>query len=261
MISGYPIPIPPLPEQQRIVSVLDEAFASIAGAKSNAERNLVNARELFESYLYEVFTERSNEWEDISLGSLCHFENGDRGKNYPNREEYVELGIPWINTGHIQPDGTLSQSKMNYITKEKYETLSQGKIQPGDLVYCLRGATLGKTALVDPYTEGAVASSLVIIRPNNLLDNRFLYYFLTSPVGQGHIKLYDNGAAQPNLAARSVAKYIISLPPLAEQRAIVGRLEALSAETRRLEEIYQSKVESLEELKRSVLGKAFAGEL
>jgi type I restriction enzyme S subunit len=255
------IPIPPLPEQQRIVHVLDEAFASIAQAKSNAERNLVNARELFQSHLQSVFTQTGDDWKEMSLGDVCHFENGDRGKNYPNRHEYVESGIPWINTGHIQPDGTLSQSEMNYITKEKYETLSQGKIQPGDLVYCLRGATLGKTALVDPYTEGAVASSLVIIRPSKLLDSHFLYYFLTSPVGQGFIKLYSNGAAQPNLGAVSVTKYIISLPPLAEQRAIVGRLEALSAETGRLEEIYEAKVEGLEELKKSVLGKAFGGEI
>lgn len=260
-VYSIEVAIPPLPEQQRIVSVLDEAFASIAQAKSNAERNLVNARELFQSYSQDVFTKRGAGWKEMSLGDVCEFENGDRGKNYPNRHEYVETGIPWINTGHIQPDGTLSQSEMNYITKQKFESLRSGKIQSGDLVYCLRGATLGKTAIVDPFTEGAVASSLVIIRAGDLLDNHFLYYFLTSPYGQGLIKLYSNGAAQPNLGAQSVAKYTIFLPPLAEQRAIVGRLEALSAETGRLEEIYQQKVESLEELKKSVLGKAFEGNL
>jgi len=260
-LANFEIPIPPIPEQQRIVSVLDEAFASIAQAKSNAKRNLVNARELFQSYSQDVFTKRGAGWKEMSLGDVCEFENGDRGKNYPNRHEYVESGIPWINTGHILPNGTLSLSEMNYITQEKFESLRSGKIQPGDLVYCLRGATLGKTAIVDPFTKGAVASSLVIIRAGNLLDNHFLYYFLTSPYGQGLIKLYSNGAAQPNLGAQSVEKYTISLPPLAEQRAIVGRLEALSAETGRLGEIYQQKVESLEELKKSVLAKAFEGEI
>ena len=129
------------------------------------------------------------------LDDVCKFENGDRGKNYPNRSEYVDSGIPWINMGHIKPDGTLSMEEMNFITREKFNSLRSGKIQPRDLVYCLRGATLGKTALVDPLNEGAVASSLVIVRPSWFLDSRFLYFFLTSPPGQGLIKGFENGDA------------------------------------------------------------------
>ena len=117
---------------------------------------------------------------------------------------------------------------MNFITQEKFDTLRSGKIRPGDLVYCLRGATLGKTALVEPFIVGAVASSLVIIRPSELVDQRFLYYFLTSAVGKSLIKLYDNGAAQPNLGAKSVAKYELSLPPIVEQKAVVEILDALA---------------------------------
>ena len=78
--------------------------------------------------------------------------------------------------------------EMNFITREKFDSLRSGKIQQGDLVYCLRDATLGKTALVTPLTEGAVASSLVIVRPSSYLDSRFLYFFLTSPPGQGRIR-------------------------------------------------------------------------
>ena len=258
-LGALSIPIPPLPEQQRIVGILDEAFDGIAAAKANAGKNLQNARALFESHLQAVFTQRGKGWAETTLRDVCQFENGDRGKNYPNREEYVESGIPWINTGHIQPDGTLSQSEMNFISQEKYASLRSGKIQPGDLVYCLRGATLGKTALVDPFTVGAVASSLVIIRPGNSLDRRYLYYFLTSPLGQGLIKLYDNGAAQPNLGAKSVAKYKISLPSLAEQRAIVSRLTDLDEETQHLESIYRQKLAALDALKKSLLDQAFTG--
>jgi type I restriction enzyme S subunit len=252
---------PSLPEQQRIVSILDEAFDSIAAAKANAEKNLQNAHALFESQLQANFTKRGEGWVETTLGEVCRFENGDRGKNYPNREEYVESGIPWINTGHIQPDGNLSESDMNFISREKYQSLRSGKIQPGDLVYCLRGATLGKTALVEPFTIGAVASSLVIIRPCDLLDSRFLYYFLTSPVGQGQIKLYDNGAAQPNLGAKSVAKYKILLPKLSEQRAIVQKLAAIAAETQHLKSIYRRKLAALDELKKSLLHQVINGEL
>ena len=260
-VSSQTIFIPPLPEQKRIVAILDEAFEGIDRAIANTEKNLANSRELFKSYLQSVFTQRGNGWVETTLGEVCQFENGDRGKNYPNREEYVESGIPWINTGHIQPDGTLSQSEMNFITREKYESLRSGKIRPGDLVYCLRGATIGKTALVTPFTVGAVASSLVIIRPSGLLDSHFLYYFLTSSVGQRLIKLYDNGAAQPNLGAKSVAKYTISFPTLAEQKVIIQKLAALAAETQHLETIYRKKIAALKELKQSILQKAFTGEL
>ena len=255
------LPLPPLPEQNRIVAILDAAFDSIATAKTNAEQNLQNARALFESHLQKVFTERGVGWVETALGEVCDFENGDRGPNYPNRNEYVDSGIPWINTGHIQPDGTLSESEMNFITREKFDSLRSGKIQPGDLVYCLRGATLGKTAIVDPLTIGAVASSLVIIRPSGKIESRFLYYFLTSPVGQQSIKAYENGAAQPNLGAKSVAKYILALPSLLEQRVLISKLDALREETQRLESLYRQKLAALEELKKSLLHRAFSGQL
>ncbi len=260
-LEACQIPIPPLSEQQRIVSILDKAFDGFACATANAEQNLRNARALFESHLQSVFSKRGNGWVETTLGDVCEFENGDRGKNYPNRNEYVQSGIPWINTGHIQPDGTLSMKEMNFITREKFDSLRSGKIQPGDLVYCLRGATLGKTALVTPLTEGAIASSLVIVRPSPLLDSTFLYFFLISPAGQGLIKGFENGAAQPNLGARSVAKYPLSIPPARDQRRIVERLMDLRQETQRLESIYQQKLAALNELKKSLLHQAFSGQL
>jgi type I restriction enzyme S subunit len=260
-LKEVPIPVAPLPAQQRIVGILDEAFAGIATAKTNAEKNLQNARALFESHLQSVFTRRAKAWVHKTLGDVCVFENGDRGKNYPNRNEYVESGIPWINTGHIQPDGTLSTDEMHFITHKKFDSLHSGKIRAGDLVYCLRGATLGKTALVDPLTEGAVASSLVIIRPEGLLESRFLYFFLTSPPGQRLIKGFENGAAQPNLGAKSVAKYPISLPTLSEQKEIANSLIELRAETQRLARLYERKLAALEALKKSLLHQAFTGQL
>jgi type I restriction enzyme S subunit len=260
-IAGIEVHLPPLAGQQRIVGLLDEAFEGLATAKANAEKNLQNARALFESHLQSVFTQRGPGWVERNLGDVCEFENGDRGKNYPNRNEYVESGIPWINTGHIQPDGTLSMEEMNFITRDKFDSLRSGKIQSGDLVYCLRGATLGKTALVDPFTEGAVASSLVILRPSALVDGRFLYFFLTSPTGQGLIKGFENGAAQPNLGAKSVAKYPISFPELAEQRGIAGSLMDLREEIHRLARLYEQKLAALEALKKSLLHQAFTGGL
>jgi type I restriction enzyme, S subunit len=165
-------------------------------------------------------------WRWVRLGSVAELINGDRGSNYPNKTEYVSNGMPFINTGHIEPDGTLSKVTMNFLTKAKFDSLRSGKTKPGDLVYCLRGATLGKTAIVD-YSEGAIASSLVIVRPNTDFDRKYAYLYLTSPLGQRLVRRFDNGSAQPNLAAGSVRKYVVPLPPLEEQARIVARVESL----------------------------------
>ena len=166
-------------------------------------------------------------WKWIRLGQVVELINGDRSKSYPNKDEYVSLGVPWINTGHIEPDGTLTRHHMNFISREKFESLSSGKIEPGDLVYCLRGATFGKTAFVTPYEEGAIASSLVIIRPINASLSRYLYYYLISPLGRSQIYRFDNGTAQPNLSANSVGLFAYPLPPLNEQIRITDKIEQL----------------------------------
>jgi len=119
---------------------------------------------------------------------------------------------------------------MNYLTRKKFDSLNGGKIEPADLVYCLRGATMGKTAFVAPFTEGAIASSLVIIRLDQLVVcARFAYYFLTGPLGRSLIRRFDNGTAQPNLSAESVKRYLVPLPPLAEQHRIVAKVDELMA--------------------------------
>jgi len=183
----------------------------------NAQQNPIDASELpFEIPI---------SWRWVRLGWVAELINGDRGKNYPNRAEYVASGLPFVNAGHIEPDGTLSPDSMHYLTRKKFDSLRSGKMQAGDLLYCLRGA-LGKTAIVD-LSEGAVASSLVIIRLNEAVDRKYAYYFLTGPLGRELIKRFDNGSAQPNLAANRLKRYVMPLPPLAEQSRIVARIEEL----------------------------------
>ncbi len=168
-------------------------------------------------------------WAWCHLGSMAEFINGDRSKNYPNKNEYVTEGIPWINTGHIEPDGSLNQREMNFISREKFDSLRSGKIHLGDLLYCLRGATFGKTAIVSQYDEGAIASSLMIIRPFEPCFIRYLYYYLVGPLGRSQIFRFDNGSAQPNLSANSVRLYVYPLPPLGEQKRIVAKVDQLMA--------------------------------
>ncbi len=166
-------------------------------------------------------------WECVSFGKVANFLNGDRGKNYPNKSEYTQEGVPWINTGHIKPDGTLSKSKMHYISKQKFDTLRGGKVEKGDLVYCLRGATFGKTSFIKPFKNGAIASSLMIIRPYICDINEYIYKYLMSPFGKSQVFRFDNGSAQPNLSAKSVTLYSFPLPPLNEQKRIVKKVNQL----------------------------------
>ncbi|HDJ0335988.1 TPA: restriction endonuclease subunit S [Escherichia coli] len=166
-------------------------------------------------------------WEWCKFGLTSEFINGDRGSNYPNKNEYVSQGIPWINTGHIEKNGTLTVTEMNFITEGKFNELRSGKIQKGDLVYCLRGATFGKTAFVTPYETGAIASSLMIIRPFITEMEGYIYNYLTSPFGRSQIYRFDNGSAQPNLSANSVMLYSFPCPPLTEQYRIFSQVGLL----------------------------------
>lgn len=102
--------------------------------------------------------------ERVKLGDISKLINGDRGKNYPSQADITDDGeIPFINAGHLN-GGSIDFSEMNYISQDKYDKLNSGKFQKGDILYCLRGS-LGKKAIVNNDINGAIASSLVIIRP------------------------------------------------------------------------------------------------
>ena len=163
-----------------------------------------------------------SKWKMVKLGDVCKFINGDRGKNYPSGKDIVENGIPFINAGHLV-NNEISFSSMNYITEDKYNQLGSGKIQKGDFLYCLRGS-LGKHAIVENLEKGAVASSLVILRPTNI-DVHYLSYCMDSPSISTQLQQANNGSSQPNLSANSVKQYIVPLPPLEEQKRIADILD------------------------------------
>lgn len=206
--------------------------------------------------LYEIPTN----WRWVKLGTLASLHNGDRGQNYPNRDEYVDSGVPFINTGHIDPDGSLSSERMNHIARAKFLSLSGGRVRRGDLVYCLRGATLGKTAVVE-IDEGAIASSLVIVRPCIPELSFFLYLFLVSPGGRLEISKYNNGTAQPNLSAESVGRYLVPLPPLCELTALTQRVKRHTEVLRPIGGQVEDLRSATQLTEHAILAAAFRGEL
>jgi len=258
-LQAFLIPVPPLEEQKRIVAKLDKCFEAIDTARANVERNLNNAKELFQSQLNQIFSQKGDGWVEKKLGEVCEFENGDRGKNYPSRSKFVSEGIPFVNAGHLD-NGKVIIENLNYITQENYNLLSRGKFSIGDILFCLRGS-LGKYAMIDSLESGAIASSLVIVRVTKELINNFLFYYFDSPICIKMIEEYAGGTAQPNLGAKDLAKFNISYPPLDEQKRTVAKLDALYSQTQSLESNYQQELDALDELKKSILQKAFNGEL
>lgn len=160
------------------------------------------------------------EWR--TLGEICSFFNGDRGKNYPSHADYREKGIPFINAGDLKT-GKVNMQTCNYISEEKYKSMGGAKLKCGDIIYCLRGS-IGKNGIFLG-NQGTLASSLVAIRPNDTVCNRYIYYLLNSTMELKQRIIKDNGAAQPNLSAQSVKNYIFPIPPLKEQTQIVNILD------------------------------------
>lgn len=258
-LRSLEIPVPPLDEQQRIVAVLDKAFAGIATATANAQKKLSNAWELFESYLESVMLEAQNGSDIRCLREVCTFENGDRGENYPGRESFVQHGVPVINAGHLDSAG-IDAAAMNFITREHFHTLKSGKVRLGDILFCLRGS-LGKFAVNDIYDEAAIASSLVIIRPNETIKTKFLSAYLRSRMCNSMISKYRNGTAQPNLGGKSLELFLIPVPSPEIQETLVRRIEGVSTMVSNLTNNISRELSALTELKQSLLQKAFAGEL
>lgn len=166
-------------------------------------------------------------WEVVLLGSLCVLENGDRSKNYPSRDEFVKEGIPFINAGHLQFGGICLDS-MNFISEKTFDLLKSGKVRNGDILFCLRGS-LGKAALVGGISRGAIASSLVIIRLMTGVSPRFVLNYLSSSLATDMVGRFDNGTAQPNLSSEDLGRFVFPLPPIAEQRRIVAKVDELMA--------------------------------
>lgn len=163
----------------------------------------------------------------IRLGNIAQLINGDRGKNYPSQSDIAQKGeIPFVNAGHLNGK-SIDFKEMNYISEEKYNKLNSGKFKKGDILYCLRGS-LGKKAIVSSNVNGAIASSLVIIRPDSAkVNGDYLMLALDSPAIREQLAKANNGSSQPNLSAASVREYQVELPELFLQEEIVEKIKKI----------------------------------
>jgi len=248
------IPLPPLPEQRRIVSLLDEAFAAIAKAKANAEQNLKNAKELFESYLQGVF--ENGNWEKKKLQDVAKVFGRGKSKHRPRNWEGLYGGdYPFIQTGEVRNANKYISS---YIQTYNEVGLAQSKLWKKGTICITIAANIAETAILD--FDACIPDSIIGFEVDEKkADLNFAYYLLQ--YFKAELQKLGKGSAQDNINLGTFENQYFPFPSLQEQQAIVLQLDALRAETQKLEAVYQKKIDDLDELKKSILQKAFAGEL
>ncbi len=265
------IPLPPLPEQKRIVAILEKAFTAIDQAKANTEKNLKNARELFQSKLQETFANGklkidSGEWEEKKLGDVISITHG-----YAFKSQDFETNYEGVNPIVLTPGNFSEDSKLHFTQKNTKRCVSRLPIgfnfNKGDLVIVMTDLSskmkiLGKSAVIE---SGNILHNQrigrVVLNKHNI-ETGLLYYFFQTSSYLSKIKLTATGTMVRHTAPKRILKNNIPFPKsLKEQKQIVKNLDAVSTETKKLETIYQRKITCLDELKKSILQKAFNGEL
>ncbi|MCB9307336.1 MAG: restriction endonuclease subunit S [Lewinellaceae bacterium] len=247
-IENYIIPFPnSLSEQKRIVAILDEAFAAIDQAKANVEKNLQNARELFESYLQGVFGNPGKDWEEKVLDEVCEFQNGQAHEMQIDENGKFIL----VNSKFISSNGE--------VYKRTGSALSP--LFKGEIVLVMsdvpNGKALAKCFLIDKDDTYSLNQRICVIRSKKF-NNKFLYYQLNR---HKYLLSFNNGENQTNLRKNDILNCPLLVPSMKEQDSLVSKIDDMLLETQKLETIYRQKLTDLEELKKSILQKAFAGEL
>ena len=255
------LPLPPLPEQKRIVAILDEAFDGIASAESQAEKNFQNARAIFESHLESVFTQRGTGWMEKSIGELC--ERLHQGLNTAGEKvKFYEVGYPIIQTRNIDVGVVELDSKMKFMSEDDWHRYKD-KYRPeiGDVFFTNIG-TIGKTAIVTTDRDYLIHWNIFKLRPLlGKITSEFLRYTLEQLTLSGYFQKLQKGGTVDFVTKKMISEALIFIPAIAEQKTIVASLDALREETQRLANLYERKLTALEALKQSLLHQAFTGQI
>jgi type I restriction enzyme S subunit len=256
LIRSVDFLLPPLPEQQRIVAILDEAFDGIATAKANAEKNLQNAHALFENHLRSVFIQHGDGWLEKRLGDVCH-KITDGTHATPT---YTKSGVPFLSVKDLTK-GFIDFSDTRFISVEEHQALTRRcKPVKNDILYTKVGTT-GVAQVVDVDEEFSIFVSVALLKINHeIIYNSYLEHFLNAPYAREQAQQRTRGMANKNLVITDIKEIVVDFPrSLEQQRSLVTEIDTLRAETQRLESIYRQKLAALVALKKSLLDQAFTG--
>ena len=242
------IPLAPIKEQKQIVEILDKAFETIEQAKVNIEKNIENTKELFQSRLNEIFSQKGDGWEEKELGKACIILMGQSPKGTSYNTDGI--GIPLIN-GPVE----FGKNPFDQTIKSKFTTEPTKLCKENDLILCVRGSTTGKINIAG--FEACIGRGVASIRFEE--NQIWLNYFIR--LKQNDIYNLGTGSTFPNVSGAILSKILFPIPPIEEQVKLVEIMEKLLINRDKLIVLYQQKLKNLEELKKSILQKAFSGEL
>lgn len=252
-IKNTGVPIVPLPDQQRIVSLLDEAFEDIATAKANAEKNLKNARALFESHLQSVFTQRGDGWVEKKLADVCAITS-----TLVDPRKYEYLDLTHVGAGNIESQTGIFVG----LKTAREEGLISGKFlfDESMVLYSKIRPYLMKVAR--PNFNGLCSADMYPLAPlPNEITRDYLFHLLLSKHFTDYAIQGSARAGMPKVNREHLFEFRVWLPAVKKQKELAAKLDELHEETQRLESLYQRKLAALDALKKSLLHQAFSGQL
>ena len=266
-LGSLSVPIPPISDQRRIVSILDEAFDGIATAKANAEKNLQNARALFESHLQAVFDASGGRWERITLESLLERNwivghlDGNHGGDYPRKEEFISAGVPYISANCMDGE-SVNMCRAKYLSPSRAAKLRKGIAIDEDVLFA-HNATVGPVAILRTAEAKVIlGTSLTYYRCNrNFILPRYLAHYMRSFAFRAQYLQVMGQSTRNQVPITKQREFFHIIPPLEAQRRLIETLDGFFEETQRLESLYQQKLTALDALKKSLLHQAFSGAL
>ena len=253
-LKNFKIPVPSLETQKQIVAKLDQAFADIEKAKVNAEQNLVSAKELFDSYLQKVFSQKGDGWDIKTVGEMATSSLGkmlDKKKNKGDMKPYLRnLSVRWFSFNLVD----VLEMRFEPHEVEKYS------VQKGDLLIC-EGGYPGRAAIWEKDQSMYFQKAIHRVRFHDLTYNKWLLYFLFYSDSKGTLKEHFTGAGIQHFTGKALKNLPLVFPPSEETAQYTQKFDKLLSEVEKLKNIYIGKLAKLDELKQSILQKAFNGEL
>ncbi len=251
-------PIPPLSDQQRIVSYLDAEFAKIEALKANAEKQLQAAKDLFQAALKELLTPKEG-WGEKKLGEVGNIcgRIGFRGYTTKDMVSGPNDGAITLSPSNIQ-DGAMDYTKCQYISWYKYEESPEIMVQNGDVLIVKTGSSYGKSAIVDKLPHKATINPQSVVIKNIQINNRLFAYLIRTPWVQNDFDNFVAGTAIPTFSQANLSKVLLAFPKETdEQQRIADRLDALSANVKALQTNYTETITLCNDLKQALLKKVF----
>lgn len=255
ILKEITVPTPELSEQQRIVAILDQTFADIENACANAEQNLKNARELFDSYLQQVFSQRGEGWVDRSILDMTTV----LGDGLHGTPKYSEDGEYFFINGNNLNDGIVDiKAKTKRVSEGEYQKYKK-PLNDRTIFVSING-TLGNVAFYNN-EKIILGKSACYFNLEADVNKKYVKFVIESPIFQKYCEEEATGATIKNVSLKTMRNFLVPLAPACLQTEIVDTLSALKKKTIQLESIYTQKLATVDELKKSLLQKAFSGEL